>query len=154
MEATIIRSDTKPSYANILSTATFLVGVVLLGFLAWTYVNGSLSENWIPSLVIGLGAIATSLSIRYRHLFVQQPELRIDETGIRSQNTSIWGDKLIKWTDVKAISLTKNAIQIQYRQSGLRDEVHLPKNGTQEHDQISRALSEAATSFNIMYNQN
>ena len=153
MEETIIRPDTKSSYTNILSIATFLVGAVLLGFLAWDYMNGTLPENWVYSFVIGMGAIAASFSIRYRHLFVQQPELRIDGTGITSKNTSIWGGKSIEWTDVKAISLTKNKIQVQYRQSGSNDDVHLPTIGSQERDQIDRTLNEAAASFDIVYNQ-
>lgn len=154
MESTLIRPAKNTRHANILSIATFLVGAVVLGLLAWTYVNNTLAENWTLSLAIGLGAIAVGLSIRYRHLFVQQPELRIDEDGITSQNTSVWGDKSVKWDDVKAISLDDNAIRIQYQKSESHDKVHLPERSAQKHDQIDRALSEAASLFDITYNRN
>jgi hypothetical protein len=154
MESTIIRSAKNAGYANILSVATFLVSAVVLGLLAWTYVNNTLAESWIFSLAIGLGAIAVGLSIRYKHLFVQQPELRIDKDGITSQNTSVWGDKSVKWGDVEAMSLNENAIQIQYQKSGSHDKMHLPEGSTQKHSQIDRALSEAASLFDITYNRN
>ncbi|PEN07973.1 hypothetical protein CRI93_05885 [Longimonas halophila] len=154
MESTIIRPAKNAGYANILSVATFLVGTVVLGLLACTYVNNTLAESWIFSLAIGLGAVAVSLSIRYRHLFVEQPELRIDKDGITSQNTSVWGDKSVKWDDVKAMSLGENAIRIQYQKSGSHDKVHLPEESTQKHSQIDHALSEAASLFDIAYNRN
>lgn len=154
MESTIIRPAKNAGYANILSVATFLVGAVVLGLLAWTYVNDTLAESWTLSLAIGLGAIAVSLSIRYRHLFVQQPELRIDEKGITSQNASVWRDKSVKWGDVKAMSLDENVVQIQYQKPESHDKVRLPEGSTQNHDQIDCALSEVASLFNIAYNRN
>ena len=153
MEPITIRLDYKTRYMKLLSLVLFFLGALVIGLHAYDYVNSELSDHWFSSVFTAFCAIIAGIFIRKGYSLVQQPELLIDKEGIKSQKTSIW-DKSVNWKDLKAVSLDKKHIHIQYRQSGAHDKIHLPIYTTSQHSQIKQKLNEAASKFDLEFRQN
>ncbi len=153
MEPITIRLDYRTRYMKILSMALIFLGILLIVLHVYEFASNELSNRWLYSLLIASFAIIGGIFIRKGYFLGQQPELVIDKEGIKSQKTSIW-DKSVKWTDLKTISLDKNNIHIQYRESGSHDKIHLPVYTESQHKQIEQKLKEAASEFNLEYKKN
>ncbi|MEL7834670.1 hypothetical protein [Fodinibius sp. Rm-B-1B1-1] len=137
---------------KLLSLILFFLGALVIGLHAYDYVNSGLSDHWLSSVFTGICAIIAGVFIRKGYSLVQQPELLIDKNGIKTQKTSIW-DKSVKWRELRAISLDKKHIHIQYRQSGVHDKIHLPIYSKSQHSQIEQKLKDAASKFDLEFRQ-
>jgi|GEM_PF-4053223 len=153
MEPITIRLDNRTRYMKLFSLVLFFLGALVIGLHAYDYVNSELSDHWFSSIFTAICAIVAGIFIRKGYSLVQQPELLISKEGIKSQKTSIW-DKSVKWGELKAVSLDKKYIHIQYRESGAHGKIYLPIYTKSQHSQIEQKLKEAASKFDLEFRQN
>ena len=152
MESITIRLHNRTRYMRILSVVLIFLGALVIGLHTYDYLSNELSAHWLSSVFMASCAITAGIFIITGYSLGQQPELIIGLEGIRSQKTAIW-DKSVKWNDLKTISLHKSNIHIQYRQSGAHDKIHLPVYTRSQHNQIKQKLKEAASKFDLEFQQ-
>ncbi|MDR8392013.1 hypothetical protein NC796_12725 [Aliifodinibius sp. S!AR15-10] len=135
---------------KLISLIIIFLGALVIGLHAYDYVNSDLSDHWFSSVIIAIFAIIAGFFIRKGYSLNPQPELSIDTEGIKLQKTSMW-DKSVKWTALKAVSLDKNNIHIQYHETGAHDKIQLPVYTESQCSQIEQQLKEAASEFDLEF---
>lgn len=125
-------------------------GVLIISGHAYNYLDGEMMEYWI--LYLGTGLFLAIAGGGYG-LGLFNPisiEITVDDEGI-SSSKSIW-DSSFKWSKLKNVTLYKNKIQIQYAESGLKNEIVIPyllRIGTDNLQKLDEALSGFCEKYDV-----
>lgn len=101
-----------------------ICGAIIISSHVYNYFTGEMIDRWFLNLSMGLFLAIGGGGYALGFLKPRIPEIVVDNEGI-SSNNSAW-DNSFKWSKFNNVTLYKNKIQVQFAESGLKNEIGIP----------------------------
>jgi hypothetical protein len=129
-----------------------ICGALILGGHAYNYFFGDMMDDWHLNIGIGfilaIGGLGYTVGLFKPHL----PKIYISDEGIRSSK-SIW-DSSFNWDKLKKVELHKNKIEVQYTDTGLRNNIPIPyiiRMSSKNRHELNSSLRAFCDKYNVEF---